>query len=100
MALPEAGSAIVRGLGFRALTNGCYWRRNAPFTITAANREVGASFSLPCSPGEGRLTERTPAVRPWLQERVFVPHTCRSPCPSGAAQLGGNRPFTPDFCAS
>ena len=46
----------LRRPGFPAVTNGCCWRRNAPFTITAANREVGASFSLPCSPGEGRLT--------------------------------------------
>jgi len=72
VALPKADPR-PSAPGFPALTNGCRWRRNAAFTITAADREVDASFSLPCSRGEGRLTEWTPAVRPWPQERVFVP---------------------------
>ena len=75
MALPKADPR-PSAPGFPALTNGCRWRRNAAFTITAADREVDASFSLPCSRGEGRLTEWTPAVRPWPQERVFVPRSC------------------------
>jgi hypothetical protein len=89
VALPKADPR-PSAPGFPALTNGCRWRRNAAFTITAADREVDASFSLPCSRGEGRLIERTPAVRPWSQERVFVPHSCRSRRRPGSAQSGGS----------
>jgi hypothetical protein len=42
---------------------------------------------IPVRPGEGRLTEPTPAVQHLPGERVFVPHTCHSQDPSGA-QLG------------
>ena len=31
------------------------------------------------NPGEGLLTEPTPAVRSWSRERVLMPHSC--PCP-------------------
>ena len=79
--------------GFPALTNGCCWRRNAAFIITAADREVDASFSLPCSRGEGRLKERTPAVRPWSQERVFVPQRRPLPGPEDRSKETGKRSF-------
>jgi hypothetical protein len=45
------------------------------------------------NPGEGLLTEPTPAVRSWSRERVFMPHTCPSQYPSGLAQGGGRLSF-------
>jgi hypothetical protein len=41
VARQEAGPRFSGGEDFRALTNGRYRRRNAPFTITAVNGEVG-----------------------------------------------------------
>ena len=40
-------------------------------------------------PAEGRLIERTPAVRPKWRGLLFMPHPCRSQYPSGSAQSGG-----------
>src|SRR6516225_1977154 len=54
-------------------------------------------LSVPARPGGGRLTERIPAIPPRLRERVKVPHTCRSQCPSGPAQLSGKRTLAPDL---
>jgi len=44
---------------------------------------------IPVHPGEGRVIERTAAIRPRQRELVFMPHTCRSRHPPGSAQLGG-----------
>ena len=40
-------------------------------------------------PGEGLLSEPVAGIRLGSREPVLLPHTCRSPYPSGSAQLGG-----------
>jgi hypothetical protein len=37
------------------------------------------------------------ATQPLRQERLLLPHTCRSQCASGSAQLGGKRAFARPF---
>src|SRR4029077_10444671 len=46
-------------------------------------------FTVPAGSGEGALTAPTAAAQPGRQERVLLPHPCRSQNPSGPAQLGG-----------
>ena len=62
-----------------------------PVIVRPGERMQTALFRVAVHPGEGLLTEPTPAVRPWSRERVFMPHTCRSRYPPGSAQLGGKR---------
>jgi hypothetical protein len=45
-----------------------------------------ALFLVAVHPGEGLLTEPTPAVRPWSRERIFMPHTGH--CPELVGALG------------
>jgi len=71
-----------------------------PLDLGPVNGGKRRIFLLAAHPGEGRFTKSTAAVQAWQPEMVFMPYTCRSPSPSGAAQLGGKETFTPDFCVS
>jgi hypothetical protein len=55
---------------------------------------LGRILPVPARSGGGRLTERIPAIQPRRGERVKVPHTCRSPYPSGFGLVGGKRSFS------
>jgi len=73
-------------------------RRSAMLSNHLGARHLGqcpesARLAHSHAPGEGRLTEPTPAARSWPRKRVFMPHTCRLRYPPGSAQLGGNRSF-------
>ena len=50
---------------------------------------------IPSRSGEGRLTERTPAVRSSLREHVWMPHLGHSPQPTQMSQEGGYLPLAP-----
>jgi len=52
----------------------------------------GPKAAVAVRPGGGRLTERTADAR-LVGTNSSMPHTCRSQCPSGSAQLGGNPSF-------
>jgi hypothetical protein len=43
--------------------------------------------------GDRLLSEPIAAAQPWWREPPFMPHTCRSQCRWGSAQLGGFLPF-------
>ena len=59
-----------------------------PVIVRPGERMQTALFLVAVHPGEGLLTEPTPAVRPGRGERVFMTQTCRSQYPSAPAQLG------------
>ena len=48
------------------------------FDPSQANGWFRRYLAVGARAGEGRLTERTPAVQPRRRERLKVPHTCRS----------------------
>jgi hypothetical protein len=60
----------------RARLNGrCGFQRFSSGRVNGRNRRT---LPVPACSGEGRLSERTPAVQPRRQERVKVPRSGRS----------------------
>ena len=84
----------------------CRWRRRRsakgrtlPLDLGPANgRSRRVSLVAP-RPREGPLTEPIAGTEPRPQERVLMPHTCRSRYPPGSAQLGGYLPLAPGVSA-
>ena len=57
--------------------------------LEATSRSRPRTRLAHCSrPDEGLLTEPTTAAQPSSPEPLKMPHTCRSQCSSGSAQLG------------
>ena len=69
----STGRATVRSYVDQAAPQKSPWR---PLFRGAEGRCRRVSPIAP-NPGEGLLTEPTPAVRPWSREQVFMPYTCR-----------------------
>jgi hypothetical protein len=46
-----------------------------PVIVRPGERMQTALFLVAVHPGEGLLTEPTPAVRPWSRERILMPET-------------------------
>ena len=68
-------------------------QRRFPEDALVANVGCRRISPVPARPGEGPVTEPTPAVERSRRERVLMPHTCRSRYPPGSAQLGGFETF-------
>src|SRR5215469_2284675 len=67
--------------------------------VTPMNRQffITARLAHCPNPGEGLLTEPTPAVRPWSRERVCM-HAL--PCWYGVRELGFDEAFAFDYESS
>ena len=59
------------------LGEGPVWGRLASFDPRHADGRNRRISSIPVRPGDGPLTEPTPAVQPSRREPLFMPHTCR-----------------------
>ena len=93
------GRAVDKGRYDHLVDTPCQTGANVASQLTnnsssrsAANARTQRVSPIASRPGESRLAERTPAVRPWWRELYKLPHTCRSRYPPGSAQLGGGFP--------